>query len=257
MSAGSLPLVSVVTPAYNAARFLERTIESVRAQTFPDWEMLIVDDGSTDATREIVQRAASHDARVRPLATPGRQGPGGARNRGIEEARGRFLAFVDADDLWLPEKLERQLAFMRDRRSAFSFTGYSIIDENDQPIGRPVRVPARLDYRGLLANTIIGCLTVMLDRETVDSPRMPDLPQHEDLSLWFDILRTGVIAHGMPEILARYRIVRGSASRNKLRSALHVWKLYRERERLSLPRAAWCYAHYAWNAYRKHPGSLV
>ena len=246
------PQVSVVTPAFNAERFLEETIRSVQSQTFGDWELIVVDDGSTDATRDIVTRLAGADPRIRLVAGRGRGGPAAARNRGIEEARGRYLAFLDGDDLWLPHKLEHQIEFMRARDAVFSFTSYSMIDEGGHPVGGTVRAPARLDYRGLLRNTIIGCLTVVLDRETIPHPRMPEMPQHEDLSLWYEILRGGVTAHGLPEVLARYRIVRGSASRNKFRSALHMWKVYRERERLPLPAAAWCYAHYAWNPYWKN-----
>jgi teichuronic acid biosynthesis glycosyltransferase TuaG len=247
------PLVSIITPAHDAARFVLDTIRSVQAQSYRHWEQIVIDDASRDRTRDLVAEAARGDPRIRLVALDRNSGPAGARNAGLAEARGRYVAFLDADDLWLPEKLARQLAFMRDRDAAFSFTAYSIIDEQGHAVGQPVRVPARIDYRGLLKNTTIGCLTVVLDRERVGGPlSMPDLPQHEDLSLWFRLLKGGMIAHGLPEILARYRVVAGSASRNKLRAARHMWKVYREQEGLAVPDAMWCYAHYAWRAYWKN-----
>jgi teichuronic acid biosynthesis glycosyltransferase TuaG len=246
------PLVSIITPAYNAARFVEATIRSVQAQTIHDWEMLVVDDASDDGTREIVAGLAAADPRVRLLALPGNRGAAGARNTALEQARGRYVAFLDSDDLWLPHKLARQLEFMRTHDSAFCFAEYSYIDENGKRIGRRVRVPATIDYDGLLRNTIIGCLTVVVDRERTGPLRMSSLPQHEDLVLWLALLKRGLRAHGIPEELALYRVVRRSASRDKVRSALHMWKVYRRQERLPVPHALWCYAHYAWNAYWKN-----
>jgi teichuronic acid biosynthesis glycosyltransferase TuaG len=246
------PRVSVVTPAFNAARFIEQTIRSVQAQTIEDWELIVVDDGSRDGTPALVACLAEADSRIRLLSSGGNRGPARARNRGIEQARAPYLAFLDSDDLWLTTKLERQLAFMSERRAAFSFTSYSVIDEEGHPLGSPVLAPARVGYKDLLRNTIIGCLTVMLDLRLIDPPRMLDLPQHEDLTLWYQILKKGATALGMPEVLARYRVVGGSASRNKVRSAQHMWQVYRRVERLSLPQSAWYYAHYAWNAFRKN-----
>ncbi len=127
------------------------------------------------------------------------------------------------------------------------------MDERGAALGRTVRAPDRVDYRFLLRNTIIGCLTVMLDLTRLGPVGMPHLRQHEDLSLWYQLLRQGVVARGIPRDLALYRVARGSASRNKLRSALHMWSVYREQEGLSLPSALWCYAHYAWNACLKNP----
>jgi len=248
----SPPAVSIITPAHDAARFLDETIHSVKAQTFSDWEMIVVDDDSGDGTHEIVERWAASDPRIRLVRQSPKQGAGAARNRALAEARGRYVAFLDSDDLWRPEKLEVQVAFMRETGAVFSFAGYSIIDERGKPLGRPVRAPERVDYDFLLRNTIIGCLTVMLDRTGLGPLSMPPLRQHEDLSLWYDLLKRGAVARGIPRDLALYRVVRGSASRNRIRSALHMWKVYRDRERLSLPSALWCYAHYAWNAYWKN-----
>jgi len=250
------PEVSVITPAYNAARFLDEAIRSVRAQTFPSWEMIVVDDDSNDETATIVERWAASDPRIRLVRQSPNQGAAAARNRALAEARGQFVAFLDSDDLWRPEKLEVQVAFMREIEAVFTFSTYSIVDERGEPIGRPVLAPERVDYRFLLRNTIIGCLTVMLDRSRLGPLRMPPLRQHEDLSLWYELLKRGVEARGIRRDLALYRVVRGSASRNKIRSALHMWKVYRDQEKLSLPAALSCYARYAWNAYWKHPNRI-
>jgi teichuronic acid biosynthesis glycosyltransferase TuaG len=235
-------LVSVITPAYNAEKFIRETILSVQNQDHQDWEMLVIDDVSSDSTRQI----------VRELAVSENSGPAAARNTGLDRARSRYVAFLDSDDLWLPQKLSTQLAFMKKHDAALTYTGYGIIDENGDPVGQAVRVPSSLDYHALLKNTIIGCLTVMVDRQKTGPLKMLSLPQHEDLTLWYSILKRGMNAHGIQQELARYRIVGGSASRNKIRSALHMWKVYRQVEKLNLPYALWCYGHYAWRAYWKN-----
>lgn len=245
-------LVSVITPAHNAERFLETTVRSVQAQTYPHWEMWVVDDVSTDRTAAIAEKLAAADPRVRLLRLGANQGPAGARNAGMDAARGRFVAFLDADDLWLPEKLSRQVAFMERTGSPFTYTGYRMIDEDGRELGRPVQVPESIDYRGLLKNTTIGCLTVMLDRQSLGASRMPALRRHEDLALWYELLKRGLAARGLPEDLALYRVVRGSRSADKVRTAAHMWKVYRKVEKLSLLDSLWCYTHYAFRAARKH-----
>lgn len=251
-AASGAPLVSVVMPARNAVRFIEQAIASVRGQSHPRWELIVVDDASTDGTAERVADAARDDARIRMIRLERCAGPGPARNVALADARGEYVAFLDSDDLWLPDKLERQLRFMRERGAAFSIHGYRMIDEHGRERGRTVTVPERVDYGLLLRHTIIAPVTVLLDRARVGPLEMPDLPQHEDLVLWFRILKRGIVAHGMPDELARYRIVKSSASRDKLRSARRMWRVYRRIEGLSLPHAAWCYSHYAWNAWWKY-----
>jgi len=248
----SPPVVSVITPAHDAERFLGETIRSVLAQTFSRWEMIVVDDVSKDSTPEIVRQFATQDPRIRSLRLETNMGPARARNAGMDAARGRFVAFLDSDDLWLPEKLEIQVEEMLRTGAKFTYAGYRMIDEDGRIMGRLIRAPKRMDYRGLLKNTAIGCLTVMLDRETIAGTRMPVLKRHEDLAMWYALLKRGIIAQGIPQDLARYRIVRGSRSRDKISTALHMWKVYREVEKLSLPDALWCFTHYAWRAYWKN-----
>ncbi len=246
------PVVSIVTPAHDAARFLRETISSIRAQTDPRWELIVVDDASRDATAEIVAETARQDPRIRLVRFPTNRGAAAARNAAMDAAEARYVAFLDSDDLWLPEKIEVQLELMERTRAEFSFTDYRMIDETGRVIGRPILAPPTIDYRGLLKNTIIGCLTVMIRRESLGSARMPELRRHEDLALWLSLLKRGMIAHGIHRDLARYRIVRDSRSRDKVATARNMWKVYRDVERLSLPDALWCFAHYAWRAQRKN-----
>ena len=246
------PKVSIVTPAYNAERFLAKTIESAQEQTFRDWEMIISDDCSSDRTREIASDYAKDDPRIRLLSFSENRGPALARGAAFDAARGRYLAFLDSDDLWVPHKLETQLEFMESTGSAFSFTQYRYIDEGGRLFGKLVDVKKQVDYQTLLKNTIIGCLTVMLDREKTGPLRVVSMQQHVDIVIWYDLLRKGMVANGIPEDLARYRLVQGSISRNKAKAAAHMWEVYRKVERLGVLESAWCFSHYAWNAFRKN-----
>jgi len=245
-----MPLVSVVTPAWNAAGFVEETIRSVQAQTMPDWEMLVVDDCSTDDTAAVVERLAADDPRVRLVRQPRNAGPAMARQAALDRAGGRFVAFLDSDDLWLPHKLERQIAFAQAMRAALSYTAFRRIGETGSPVGRLIAVPARLDYRTLLKNTSIATLTALVDREVSGPIAMKDEP-YDDFCLWLSILAHGHVAHGLDEDLARYRVRGGSVSSRPLRSAGWAWNIYRNVERLSLPRAAWCLGHWGARAWLK------
>jgi len=245
------PLVSVITPAYNAARFIEETVRSVLSQSFPDFEMLVVDDCSPDETAAIVGRLAAQDRRVTVLRHPRNLGPAAAREAAIEAARGRYIAFLDSDDLWLPDKLEVQLRFMEEVGAVISYTQYRRITDSGRVISGPVPVPSRLDYRQLLRNTAMATSTVIVDRDRTGSFRMTRT-YYDDFALWLDILRRGFVAHGLLRDLVRYRVVAGSVSRNKLRSAWHVWRLYRDIEHLTSADALWCSLRRAWNGYRRY-----
>jgi teichuronic acid biosynthesis glycosyltransferase TuaG len=243
--------VSIVTPAYNAAKYIGETIASVQAQTYPDWELIVVDDCSGDATASVVRKAAEGDARVRLVEQPRNAGPARARQAALDAARFRHIAFLDADDLWLPQKLERQLAFMRERDAAFSYTEYRRISGDGARVGRLVPVPARMTYRRLLGNTAIATSTVVVDRVATGPLRMTET-YYDDFVLWLDILKRGFVAYALKEDLMRYRVVAKSVSRNKARSAVHVWRTYRDIERLPLARAAWSFAGYASRALLKY-----
>jgi teichuronic acid biosynthesis glycosyltransferase TuaG len=245
-------LVSVVTPAYRVEAFIGETIDSVLAQTYEDIELLVVDDASPDGTAAVVRERAERDPRVRLIRQPRNGGPAATRTAAVAEARGGLVAFLDGDDLWLPEKLALQVEHLRAHpEAALSFTSFRKIDEQGRLLGPAVNVPLRLDYAGLLKNTAIATSTVLVDRERTGPFRLKQT-FYDDYALWLDLLKRGRHAVGLNQDLARYRIRSGSWSRNKLRSARHVWSTYRDVEGLGLMRSAWCFAHYGANALRKH-----
>jgi teichuronic acid biosynthesis glycosyltransferase TuaG len=242
--------VSIITPAYKAAAFVGEAIRSVQAQDFSDWEMLIVDDGSPDDTAAVVAGYAVADPRVK-LIRQANSGPALARQAALDVACGRYIAFLDSDDYWLSDKLARQLDFMARHQAVVSFTRFRRINHDASRCGHLIAIPERLDYRGLLCNTALATSTVIVDRQC-SGPFAMTNTYYDDYALWLDLLKRGHVAHGLQEDLMRYRVVGHSVSRNKGKSARMVWRIYRQIERLSPLRAAWCFAQYAFNAMRKY-----
>lgn len=237
-----MPLVSVITPVHDGAATLAETVASVRAQSLGDWEMHIIDDGSTDGSRALAEGFAAEDPRIQVTGWADNRGPAAARNAGIRAANGRFIAFVDADDLWLPEKLARQTAYMIGTGAGLGFTGYERVTETGEFLGR-VAVPERIDHAGLLRGNVIASVTAMYDREVCGLVEMPDVRRRQDYGLWLRLLRNGAGGRGINEVLARYRVRRKSLSSNKLIAAAGTWALYREVEEMGRARAAWCLVH--------------
>jgi teichuronic acid biosynthesis glycosyltransferase TuaG len=244
-------LVSIITPAYKAAAYIGQTIESVLAQTHGEWEMLIADDCSPDDTRAVVASWAARDARVRLIAMPKNGGPAAARNGALAQAQGRWIAFLDSDDLWLPSKLEHSIAHAQANAAALVFTGFRRISFDGARTGDYISVPRTLSYRQLLGNTAIATSTVLLDRAQCGDVRMKPV-FYDDFACWLEILKRGFVAHGLDEDLMRYRVMPASVSRNKKRSAQEVWKAYRQVEHLGPVASAWHFASYALNALRKY-----
>lgn len=244
-------LVSIITPAYRAAAFVDATIRSVRDQSFTNWELIVADDSSPDATREVVAAQAASDPRVRLLALPQNGGPARARNAALEAASGRWIAFLDSDDLWLPQKLERQLQFHRESGAALTCTGFRRISAHGERTGRYIQPPTKLDYRGALGLTGIATSTVLIDRERTGPVRMKPV-YYDDFACWLDVLRNGEFAMGLDEDLMRYRVMEGSISRNKFRSAKEVWKQLRTVEQIGLPLAIQSFSRYAFHATIKY-----
>lgn len=243
---GGVPAVSVITPVWNAAETLGASVASVRAQTEPDWEMWLVDDGSTDDSLARARELAAADPRIRVIALGENRGAAVARNTGIRAARGRFIAFLDADDLWRPSKLSAQLAALRSGHP-FVFSAYQRMDAAGRPLGL-VRVPASVDHARLLRGNVIGCLTAIYDSAHFGKVEMPDLRRRQDYGLWLALLRRGGVALGLPDILADYRVRRESLSSNKLVAARATWAVLREVEGLSAPRAGYYFLSYAAGA---------
>ncbi|RNA67593.1 glycosyltransferase family 2 protein [Alteribacter keqinensis] len=246
------PLVSVITPAYNAERFIGQTIESVMAQSFQDWEMIIVDDCSTDQTLGIIEKFANRDGRIRATQLPTNSGAAVARNEAIKMSKGQYLAFLDSDDQWLPEKLEKQLDFMKEKGAAFSFTDYIFIDETGKETGEVTEVPECVSYKDLLKENMIGCLTVMIDREKTGCVEMIDIRTRQDYVLWLDLCKRGFKARGLQKPLSKYRVVEGSVSSNKIKMAKQNWKVYREVEKLNLVKSMWYFLNYLYFKVRKY-----
>lgn len=240
----SRALVSVIMPAYCSAKFISASVDSVKIQTEERWELLISDDGSTDDTINIVQQFQKSDARIHLLTSGRNRGPSQARNAAIAAATGRYIAFLDSDDLWKPEKLERQIAFMQAHDVAFSFSSYDRIDEaggfiNTYQIAKPVT------YRDLLKSCVIGCLTAVYDTEKLGKIYMPDIRKRQDFGLWLRILKKVDAAYPLSESLAQYRVRTGSVSANKVTAAQYTWSIYRDVEKLGLAQSAYYFAHYA------------
>lgn len=245
-------LVSIITPTYCSEKTIEQTIESVRNQTYPHWEMIIVDDGSTDQTRRLLREAAAADKRIRPIFLEGNHGAAVARNTALDLAQGRYVAFLDSDDCWKPNKLDEQLRFMEMHQYEFTFTGYELMSASGNLLNKVISAPARVTYKRMLKNTIVGCLTVMIDREKTGSFHMPDLRARQDLATWLSLLKKGTVAYGLDETLAEYRISgKASLSGNKWKAAKKTWFVYRRVERLPLWLSCWYFCNYAANAVIK------
>ena len=244
-------LVSVIVPVYNLENFIIQTMDSVLVQTYPHWELLLVEDGSRDNSAGMITEyiAEKGDDRIRLIRQPSNQGAARARNRGLREARGRYIAYLDGDDLWMPEKLEKQIRFMEQKEAAFSFCGYEFADENGMGLGKVVRVPETLSYRQALSNTTIFTTTVMFDTKRISKEllEMPEM-KSEDTALWWKVLRTGCVAYGLDENLARYRRAGRTLSSNKVEAIRRIWNLYRKAEGLSVGRSAWHFCFWAVRA---------
>jgi glycosyltransferase involved in cell wall biosynthesis len=243
--------VSVIMPAYNAEKYIMESISSVIKQTYPLWELLIIDDGSQDATREIVKRYMQQDQRIKLIEMNKNIGVAQARNCGIENAKGEYIAFLDSDDIWLPQKLEWQIAFMQENSIGFSYTQYRQFEKNVEKSGKLINVEECIDYKLLLRGNAIGCLTVMINRAYIPRIYMPSC-KHEDYATWLNILRTGIFAYGLKKDLARYRKTKNSLSRNKFKSLLWTWNIYREIEGLNVYWSIYYVIVYALKGIKKH-----
>ncbi len=245
-------MVSIITPCYNAEEYLSQTIESVLSQTCQDWEMLIVDDCSTDGSADIILEYTRKDERIRYLKTENSSGsPTKPRNVGIENARGRYIAFLDSDDLWLPDKLERQLdIFAINEDAVLVYSYYEKISETGVRSGKVVTSPPRITYNNLLYGNVIACLTGMYDTEKVGKVYMRQIG-HEDYAMWLEILKKGFVGVNTCDVQALYRVREGSVSADKFKAARWQWNIYRNVEHLALFKAIRCFIAYAYKGLVK------
>lgn len=251
------PLVSVIIPCYNSETHVVEAIASVTAQSVDDLEILVVDDCSTDNSAAVVAELAAQDARIRLFLQPSNLGVGLARNRALMEVKGRYIAYLDADDYWLSNKLECQIAFMNEVGAGVCFTSYETIEE-DGSLRNIVHVPSFVDYSRFLRNTITCSHTLLFDTEIVDKAllNMPDLRRGQDFATWLQVAKEGHIFYGLDKPLAKYRKSPGSLSSNKLKAIKRTWNIYRNVEHLSIPFAAWCQVWQLFYAVKKRIGRI-
>lgn len=239
--------VSIVVPVYNAAPVIADTIRSVLCQSYQDFELLLVDDGSTDESRTVISAYLSD--RVKLLENKNEKGAAGARNTGTVAASGRYIAYLDADDLWKEDKLSKQIAFMNETGASFSFTGYEFADINGKGLGSIVRVPYTIDYKEALKNTTIFTSTVIFDTKSLskDDIMMPYV-KSEDTATWWKVLKKTGCAYGLDESLVLYRRTGSSLSSNKIEAIRRIWNLYRNVEHLGIIYSMYCFCFWAVRA---------
>lgn len=245
-------MVSIVVPVYNAASFLEDTIQTVLRQTYPNWELLLVNDCSRDKSVSIIEKWVKKDTRIRLISQEVNKGAAESRNRGVVEAQGEYLTFLDADDLWEKEKLERQISFMKEKNCAFSFTGYEFATPDGMPNGKKVYIPSVLSYKKALKNTTIFTSAVMFHLTLIDKKYIyfPNVPS-EDSACWWSILKRGYTAYGLNEILSYYRRSENTLSSNKMVAFHRIWNLYYNVEKLGFLKSSYCMLCWGFNAVKR------
>lgn len=244
-------LVSIVTPVYNSERFISETIESIQSQTYRNWELLLIDDCSKDNSYEIIKNYMKNDDRIKYIKLEKNSGAAVSRNTGIKNAKGRFIAFIDSDDLWEAKKLEIQVKYMLENKLGFSFTSYRYIKEDGTRTNKIAKAPNKINYNGLLKNTIIGCSTVLIDRNIIGDFTMPLVRRGQDTATWLQLLKKEKYAYGISEALVNYRLVGNSISSNKIKALKRTWNTYRNVEKLGLLKSSYVFCFYVFNAIKK------
>lgn len=246
-------LVSIITPVYNCEKYIKETLENVIKQTHKNWEILLVDDCSTDKSEEIINEYAKKDNRIKYFKLKENSGAAIARNYALEKSNGRFIAYLDADDLWKNEKLEKQIHYMLENKFAFTCTDYEKIDEDGNSLNKIVKIPSEVNYNLFLRNTIIQTVGVMVDTQITGKEVlvMPNIRRRQDAATWCQLLKAGYNCYEVPENLSYYRVVSNSLSSNKFKAVKGTWYLYRKIEKLSLLKSCFCFVGYAFNAVKK------
>jgi teichuronic acid biosynthesis glycosyltransferase TuaG len=260
-------LISIVMPAFNAERFIEEAVSSVLQQTYSSWKLFIIDDCSTDGTGAILRELQTKDARIEIREVLKRVGPGGARNIGLQMAKGKYVAFLDSDDMWAADKLEIQVGAMQEKDAVLSFTGYKRMDVHSRAFGHDILPPRTVSYRQLLRSNVIGCSTAMVDRYAIGTITFPEIEKRQDLGFWLQILKVIEASHrdattrsealvskvlGVRESLCYYRVHEAGISSNKLLAAKYQWRIYREIESLSIWESIYYFFFYALNGIQKY-----
>ena len=245
-------LVSIIIPVYNSESVIQDTIDCLLNQTYSNFEAIFIDDNSIDNSKRIIKQNMKKDKRIKLIEQKEKLYAANARNLGIKEAKGRFITYIDADDLWLKEKLEKQITFMIKNDCAFSFTGYEYADKLGIPKGVKVKVPFKLKYRQAIKNTTIFTSTVMFDlnKITKNEIYMPNV-KSEDTACWWKILKSGYVAYGLNEVLVYYRRNYNTLSSNKIVAIKRIWNLYRKQEKFGVVYSFYNFCIWAFNATKR------
>lgn len=245
-------LVSVITPVYNAERFIKSSIESVLAQTYKNIEIVLVDDCSTDNSAEIIKDCCKKYPNVIYHLQEKNMGAGAARNKALELAQGRYAAFLDSDDMWKPQKIEKQIELMKKTGSPMSYTAIEMVDEDGKLVKSKRNIKESCDYKYLLHNTVIATSSVVADRKQLGDFRMHLRRGGQDYATWLRLLRNGAVARGVNEALVSYRMVSGSLSSNKFKSIKQVWEIQTQDEGIGKISAAFHVMCFCFNAFKKY-----
>lgn len=246
-------LVSIIVPVYNAEKFIKDTIKTVLNQTYQNWELLLINDCSDDKSTNIIKEYRKNDKRIHLINLAKNSGAAIARNTGIDNANGRYIAFLDADDLWDEKKLEKQLKFIKDNNYEFTYTSYEFADEQGNRNGKIVIVPKQINYKQALKNTTIFTSTVIFDVKKLGKEliKMPDVKRGQDTATWWKVLKTGIVAHGLQESLSIYRRSNNTLSSNKIKALKRTWNLYRNVEHFDILRSLFYFIVYLFNAIKR------
>ncbi|SHJ72736.1 teichuronic acid biosynthesis glycosyltransferase TuaG [Dethiosulfatibacter aminovorans DSM 17477] len=234
------PLVSIVIPMYNCKKFIFDTVQSILDQTYNEYEAILVDDMSTDGTVDFIRQHIDSDDRFSIIESVSNDGAAASRNKGIEAARGKYIAFLDSDDIWHEDKLERQAEFMEKNGFAFTYTNYVKVDEEGDDLNQKVESPESVDYKKMLRANFIGCSTVMFNQEMLGKVFMPPIRKRQDYGMWLEILKRTDCGHCLEEYLMKYRVRTDSVSSNKLALVKYNWSLFREIEGLGFVKSLIC-----------------
>ncbi len=246
-----MDLVSVIMPSYNSALFIKDSINSVLYQTYTNWELIIVDDFSADDSRLIISDFMKKDKRIKAVLLESNIGSAETRNIALDMAKGKYIAFLDSDDLWTEDKIEEQIKFMQCKDIAFSYTSYQPISEDMSKKFSVIKALDIMTYNSYLKNTIIGCLTVIIDKSKTGNFKMPNIRTSHDMALWLIIMKRGFSAYGLNKKLAYYRIVNNSNTSNKFKSVKDVWRVYTKIEKINVFNSFWYFICYITNAIKK------
>ena len=245
-------LVSIITPTYNSAKFIAETIQSVQNQSYNNWEMIIVDDKSVDNTTAIIAQFSSQDQRIKLFQMTSNSGPAKARNVGIANAMGKYMTFLDADDLWFTDFIKNSIDTIKKTAVPFVFSSYKRSNENLEFIYSDFIVPQQVNYTDILKSNSISCFTAFLDVEVLGKKSMPDILKRQDMGLWLQYLKEIPFAYGIQEPQAIYRIRENSLSSDKSKLLKYQWQFYREVEYLNMVQSLYYIVHWAVRGFMKY-----